>query len=132
MTSPGLSTSVCGIIGSLRGSVYSWKSRSFWTVRPGSDRKVHCAPTEARNSCSVWWSSVAIVTTVGVSHGDLGIGGGELEVLLVLLGAVVAAREREDEGIVALELTQPAGDVRVVGQLVVRERAAGEDVGAHG
>ena len=62
MTSPGLSTSVCGIIGSWSGSVYSWMSRSFWIVRPGSDRNVHWAPTDARNSCSVWWSSVEIVT----------------------------------------------------------------------
>src|SRR5262249_4672332 len=55
-------TSVWGIIGSCSGSVYSWMSRSFWTVRPGSDRKVHWAPTDARNSWSVWWSSVEIVT----------------------------------------------------------------------
>ena len=41
-----------GIIGSCSGSVYSWMSRSYWTVRPGSDRKVHWAPTEARNPCS--------------------------------------------------------------------------------
>ena len=60
-TSPGLSTSVCGIIGSFSGSVYSWMSRSFWTIRPGSERKGHCAPTEARNSWSVWCSSVEIV-----------------------------------------------------------------------
>src|SRR5215210_43389 len=60
-TSPGLSTSVCGIMGSLSGSVYSWMSRSFWMVRPGSERKVHWAPTDARNSCSVWCSSVEIL-----------------------------------------------------------------------
>jgi hypothetical protein len=30
---PGLSTSECGIIASLCGSVYSWMSRSFWTMR---------------------------------------------------------------------------------------------------
>src|SRR5215207_9983550 len=35
---------------------------------------------------------------LGVGHGELGIEGGELEVLLVLLRAVVAAREREDGG----------------------------------
>jgi hypothetical protein len=49
----------------------------------------------------------------------------------VLLRAVVAAREREDQGIVALQLAEPPGDTRVVGQLVVRERAAGRDVEAH-
>ena len=37
MTSPGFSTSVCGIIGSCSGSVYSWMSRSFWTIRPDWD-----------------------------------------------------------------------------------------------
>jgi hypothetical protein len=63
MTSPGLSTSVYGIIGLCSGSVYSAMSRSFCIVRPGSDRNVHWAPTEARNSCSTWCSSVAIVTT---------------------------------------------------------------------
>src|SRR3954449_5294137 len=66
-----------------------------------------------------------------VGHGNLGIEGGELEVLLVLLRAVVAAREREDQRIVALELAEPARRSRVIGQLVVREHAAGCDVGAH-
>src|SRR5215207_431828 len=68
---------------------------------------------------------------LGIGHGDLGIEGGELEVLLVLLWAVVAAREREDEGVVALKLAEPPRDLRMIGQLVVRERAAGRDVGAH-
>jgi hypothetical protein len=61
----------------------------------------------------------------GIRHGDLGIRGGELEVLLVLLGAVEAAREREDERVVAVQLAQSAGDAGVVRQLVVLERAAG-------
>ena len=61
--SPGLSTSVWGIIGSFSGSVYSWMSRSFWTIRSGSERNGHGAPTDARNSWRVWWGSVAIVTT---------------------------------------------------------------------
>src|SRR6476619_6176136 len=59
-TSPGLSTRVCGIIGSCSGSVYSWMSRSRWTTRPGSERNGHEAPTEARNSWRVWCSSVAL------------------------------------------------------------------------
>src|SRR5215211_2680375 len=48
------------------------------------------------------------VMVVGCDRGDLGVGDGdlrivrgELEVLLVLLGAVVAARERQDERVVA-------------------------------
>jgi hypothetical protein len=68
---------------------------------------------------------------LGVGHGDLRIVRGELEVLLVLLRAVVPAREREDQGIVALDLAEPAGDVLVVGKLVVGERGARDDVGAH-
>src|SRR3954467_9095353 len=67
-----------------------------------------------------------------VGDGHLWIERGELEVLLVLLRAEVAAREREDQGIVALQLAEPSRDIRVIGQLVVRKRAAGGDVGAHG
>src|SRR5215203_4647887 len=68
---------------------------------------------------------------LGVGHRDLRIGRGELEVLLVLLRAVVAAREREDQGIIPLQLAEPSGDARVIRQLVVRKRAAGRDIGAH-
>src|SRR5215211_2756905 len=67
----------------------------------------------------------------GIGHGDLGIDVGELEVLLMLLRTVVAAREREDQRIVALQLAQPPRGPLMVGQLVIRERAAGCDVGAH-
>ena len=51
--------------------------------------------------------------------------------LLVLLRAVVAARERQDHRVLALELAEPAGDVLVVGQFVVGERAARDNVSAH-
>jgi hypothetical protein len=60
-----------------------------------------------------------------VRHGDLGVVGGEIQVLLMLLGAVVPAREREDQGVIALDLAELARDVLVVGQLVVGKRAAG-------
>jgi hypothetical protein len=63
MTNPGLSTNVWGTIGSCSGSVYSWTSRSFCTVRSGSERKGHWAPVEARNSWLEWWVSVEIVAT---------------------------------------------------------------------
>jgi hypothetical protein len=66
-----------------------------------------------------------------VGHRDLGIVGGEIEVLLVLLGAVVSARQGEDQGIVALDLAELARDAFVVGQLVVGEGSAGGDVTAH-
>ena len=42
--------------------------------------------------------------------------------LLVLLRAVVAAREREDQRVLALQLAQLARRVRVIGQLVVGKR----------
>src|SRR4051812_45737991 len=66
-----------------------------------------------------------------VGDGHLWIERGELEVLLVLLRAVVAAGEHEDQGIVALQLAEPSRDARVIGQLVLRERAAGGDIGTH-
>ena len=53
------------------------------------------------------------------------------EVMLMFFWAVVTAREREDQRIVALQLAEPAQNSRMVGQLVVRERATGCDVGAH-
>ena len=63
---------------------------------------------------------------------DLGVVGGELEVLLVLLWAVVPAREREDQGVLALDLAELSSNALVIGQLVVGEGAAGGDVAAHG
>ena len=82
-------------------------------MRSGSDRNGHWAPTDARNS----WLRVMVV---GRDRGDLGVGDGdlrverrELEVLLVLLGAVVAAGERQDQRVVALDLAEPARDASV-------------------
>ena len=49
----------------------------------------------------------------------------------MLLGAVVTAREREDQGVVALDLAELSRNVLVIGQLVVGEGAAGGDVAAH-
>jgi hypothetical protein len=106
-------------------------SRSFWIVRPGSERKVHWAPTDARNSCSL-----VLVRRdrdhLGVGHGDLRLERRQLEVLLVLLRAVVAAREREDQRVAALEFAEPADGAGVVGERVIGEDAAGNDVGTHG
>src|SRR3954471_2356921 len=51
--------------------------------------------------------------------------------LLVLLGAEQAARQREDQRIVALKLAQLAGDFGVVRQLVVRKGGARNDVSTH-
>ena len=56
-----------------------------------------------------------------VRHRDLRLERGEPQVLLVLLRAVVAAGEREDQRIAALELAERARTSVVVGQRVVRE-----------
>ena len=49
----------------------------------------------------------------------------------MLLRAVVPTREREDQGVVALDLAELMSDALVIGQLVVGEGAAGGDVAAH-
>src|SRR5271168_550159 len=67
-----------------------------------------------------------------VRDGDLRIERGELQVLLVLFWAVVAAREGEDQRILTLQLAQRALGVRVIWQLVVGKRASRHDVRAHG
>jgi hypothetical protein len=66
-----------------------------------------------------------------VRHRDLGIVRRQLEVLLVLLRAVVTAREREDQGILALDLAELSRNVLVIGQFVVGDGGAGGDVAAH-
>jgi hypothetical protein len=52
---------------------------------------------------------------LGVGHRDLRVERRELEVLLVLFRSEVAAREHYDQGIVALQLTERAADLLVVG-----------------
>ena len=49
----------------------------------------------------------------------------------MLLGAVVPAREREDQGVLALDLAELASTVLVIGQFVVWKGAAWDDVAAH-
>ena len=75
-------------------------SRSCWTIRPGSDRNVHCAPTDAAELLERVMFVGRDRDHLRVGHRELRIGGGELEVLLVLLRAVVAASEREDHRVV--------------------------------
>src|SRR3954453_20340108 len=58
--------------------------------------------------------------------------GREFQVLLVLLRAVVAPREGEDQWIVVLELAEPAHRGGVIRQCVVGEGATGSDVGSPG
>src|SRR5580700_10848785 len=52
--------------------------------------------------------------------------------LLVLLRAVIAACERENQRVATLNLAELADGAGVVRQGVVREDAAGFDVGTHG
>jgi hypothetical protein len=66
-----------------------------------------------------------------VSNGDLRIERRQLEVLLVLLRAVVAAREGENQRIVTLNLAELPGHLLVIRQLVVGECGARLDVITH-
>jgi hypothetical protein len=53
---------------------------------------------------------------LGVGHGDLRLERGQLEMLLVLLRAVMAAREREDHRVITLEFAERTDRVGVVRQ----------------
>ena len=69
---------------------------------------------------------------LGVGHRDLRVAGRQLEVLLVLFRAVVAARQGEDQRIAALKLAQRTHGAGVVRESVIREGAARSDVRTHG
>ena len=66
-----------------------------------------------------------------VGHRDLGVVGRQLEVLLVLFRAVVAARQGEDQRITALKLAERTHRAGVVRKSVIREDAARADVRTH-
>jgi len=68
---------------------------------------------------------------LGAGHRDLGVAGRQLEVLLVLFRAVVAARQGEDQRIAALKLAQPAHRAGMVRDSVTGEGAARDDAGTH-
>ena len=105
---------MCGIIGSLFGSVYSWMSRSCWIVRPGSDEE---GPLGADRRAELLKRVVLVGRDrddLRVGDGDLRTGRRQLEMLLVLLRAVVAAREGEDHRVAALELAEAADGLGVV------------------
>ncbi len=65
---------------------------------------------------------------LGVCHSDLRIKRGKLQMLLVFFRAVMAARKRQDQGIIALEFAEPARCARVIGQLIVRKNGSGYKV----
>jgi hypothetical protein len=62
---------------------------------------------------------------------DLRVESCELQMLLVFFGAVVTAREREYQRVIALQFTKFACRVRVIGQLEVGENASGHDIRTH-
>jgi len=62
---------------------------------------------------------------LSVRHGDLRVERRQFPMLLVLLGAVVSARERENQWISALQLAELARLARMVGQFVVGETPPG-------
>jgi hypothetical protein len=53
---------------------------------------------------------------LGVRDGDLRVERGKFQMLLVLLRAIVAAREREDERVIALQIAQPARCAAMIGR----------------
>src|SRR5581483_2041114 len=67
-----------------------------------------------------------------VRHGDLRIKRGQLQMLLVFFRAVMAARKRQDEGIVTLKFAKAAQCARVIGQLKVRKNGSRYEVRTHG
>src|SRR5271163_4106342 len=66
-----------------------------------------------------------------VRHCDTRIERGEFQMLLVLLWAVVAARKREDQRILTLQLAELAQGARVIGQFIVGENASRHDIRTH-
>jgi hypothetical protein len=55
-----------------------------------------------------------------ICHSDLRVKRGKLQMLLVFFRAIVAARKRQDEGIITLEFAEPAWGARMIGLLIVR------------
>src|ERR1700719_4290118 len=68
---------------------------------------------------------------LSVRHRDLRVERGEFQMLLVLLRAVVAAREREDQRVVALEFAELPQCARVIGEFVVGENVSCNNVRSH-
>src|ERR1700687_2734058 len=69
---------------------------------------------------------------LSVRHRDLRVERGEFQMLLMFLRAIVAAREGEDQRIIALEFAEFTQCARVIGQFVVGEDTSGRDIRAHG
>ena len=85
-------------------------------------------PLGAHRSAELLQSVVVVGGNRGnlrVRHSDFRIKRGEVQVLLVFLGAVMAARKRQDQGIIALEFAEPARCACVIGQLIVGKNGPG-------
>ena len=112
---------MCGIIGSRSGCVFL----DVEVLLDGALRVGEEGPLGADGRTEL----LDRVVVVGRDRSDLGIGDPDLrvergELLLVLFRAVVAAREREDQWVVALQLAEPAHGFGVVRQLAVGKDAA--------
>src|SRR5690348_1282003 len=68
---------------------------------------------------------------LGVGYRDLRIERGKFQMLLVLFRAIVAAREREDQRVLALYLAELTLRARVIGQFVVGENGSGHNLRTH-
>src|SRR4051794_23107188 len=66
-----------------------------------------------------------------VCHGDLWVERGEFKMLLVLFWAVMPARKRKDQRIIALQLAKLPQCARVVGQFVVGKSFSGNNIRTH-
>ena len=60
-----------------------------------------------------------------VCHRNFRIKRGKVQMLLVFLRAVMAARKRQNQGIIALKFAEPAQCARVIGQLIVGKNVSG-------
>src|SRR5258708_704480 len=114
----------------LRGGVLcdvkDLRNRSFGDGKKG--------PLGAHGSAKLLESVVVIGGDrgdLGVCHSDLRIKRGKIQMLLVLFGAVVAARKCQDQGIIALEFAEPARCACVIGQLIVGNNRSAYEVNSH-
>lgn len=112
--------------------MYSWISRSFCTFRSGSESKVLRADGRTK-----LLERVVIVSSdrrdLRVGHGDFRVEPGELQMLLVLLWAVMAASQRQNQRIVTLQFTELAWSVPMSERMLrllryIRGLVANDDV----
>jgi len=132
MPSPGLSTSVYGSIGSWVGVGVLLDVQVLLDVAAGIGQE---RPLRAHLIAELVGLQDVVGgdrDDLGVHHGDLRVVRGQLQVLLVILGAEAAAGEQQNHRVDTLQLAQPPPGPGVIGQLVVGECPAGHDIGAHG